>query len=103
MYRHVLDGLSDEFRVIAIDAPGHSKSELPASGPFHSLTRHAEFNERLMQALGLERPAIIGCSMGATLCWSWAPVNLTPTARSFQPKVLITRQQFRISFSTCCS
>ena len=67
MYRHVLDGLSDEFRVIAIDAPGHSKSELPASGPFHSLTRHAEFNERLMQALGLERPAIIGCSMGGNL------------------------------------
>jgi pimeloyl-ACP methyl ester carboxylesterase/putative sterol carrier protein len=67
MYRHVLDGLSDEFRVIAIDAPGHSKSELPVSGPFQSLTRHAEFNEHLMQALGLERPAIIGCSMGGNL------------------------------------
>ena len=67
MYRHVLDGLSDEFRVIAVDAPGHSKSELPPSGPFHSLTRHAEFNERLIQALGLERPAIIGCSMGGNL------------------------------------
>lgn len=67
MYRHVLDGLSDEFRVIAVDAPGHSKSELPSSGPFHSLTRHAEFNERLIQALGLERPAIIGCSMGGNL------------------------------------
>ncbi|MGF6362030.1 pimeloyl-ACP methyl ester carboxylesterase/putative sterol carrier protein [Pseudomonas frederiksbergensis] len=67
MYRHVLDGLSDEFRVIAIDAPGHSKSELPVSGPFQSLTRHAEFNEHLMQALGLARPAIIGCSMGGNL------------------------------------
>lgn len=67
MYRHVLDGLSDEFRVIAIDAPGHSKSELPVSGPFQSLTRHAEFNEHVMQALGLERPAIIGCSMGGNL------------------------------------
>ncbi|MNM59982.1 Carboxylesterase YbfK [compost metagenome] len=67
MYRHVLDGLSDEFRVIAIDAPGHSKSELPESGPFHSLTRHAEFNEHLMEALGLEKPAIMGCSMGGNL------------------------------------
>lgn len=67
MYRHVLDGLSDEFRVIAVDAPGHSKSELPADGPFHSLTRHAEFNERLMETLGIKNPAIIGCSMGGNL------------------------------------
>lgn len=64
MYRSVLDELSDEFRVIAIDAPGHCKSALPADGPFHSLTRHAEFNERLMAALGIEKPVIIGCSMG---------------------------------------
>jgi pimeloyl-ACP methyl ester carboxylesterase/putative sterol carrier protein len=67
MYRHVLDGLSDEFRVIAVDAPGHSKTELPADGPFHSLTRHAEFNEHLMDILGLEKPAIMGCSMGGNL------------------------------------
>ena len=67
MYRHVLEGLSDNYRVIAVDAPGHSKSELPADGPFQSLTRHAEFNERLMDKLGLVKPAIIGCSMGGNL------------------------------------
>jgi pimeloyl-ACP methyl ester carboxylesterase/putative sterol carrier protein len=67
MYRNVLDELSDEFRVIAIDAPGHAKSELPADGPFHSLTRHAQFNEHLMEQLGIIKPAIIGCSMGGNL------------------------------------
>ncbi|GAA2130983.1 hypothetical protein GCM10009825_12330 [Arthrobacter humicola] len=62
MYRHVLEGLSDHYRVIALDAPGHCKSELPADGPFTSITQHAEFNEAFMEALGLEKPAIIGCS-----------------------------------------
>ncbi|MGR0218680.1 alpha/beta fold hydrolase [Agromyces sp. ZXT2-6] len=62
MYRHVLDGLSDEYRVIAIDAPGHAKSLLPSEGAFTDITQHAEFNEAFMEALGLERPAVIGCS-----------------------------------------
>jgi pimeloyl-ACP methyl ester carboxylesterase len=67
MYRYVLDGLSDQFRVIAIDAPSHSKSDEPAGGEFTSLTQHAEFNERVIEKLGLEKPVIIGCSMGGNL------------------------------------
>jgi pimeloyl-ACP methyl ester carboxylesterase len=62
MYRHVLDGLSDEYRVIALDAPGHVKSLVPADGLFTDITQHAEFNEAFMDALGLVKPAIIGCS-----------------------------------------
>jgi pimeloyl-ACP methyl ester carboxylesterase/putative sterol carrier protein len=67
MYRYVLDGLSDQYRVIALDAPGHVKTDLPADGPFQSLTRHAEFNEAFMAELGLRKPAVIGCSMGGNL------------------------------------
>ena len=63
MYRHILDDLSDKYRVISIDAPGHCKSLEPEGGMFESLTRHAEFNEMLMDALDLERPVLIGCSM----------------------------------------
>ena len=62
MYRHVLEGLSDSYRVIALDAPGHCKSHPPVGGLFTSITQHAEFNEAFMSALGLERPALIGCS-----------------------------------------
>jgi pimeloyl-ACP methyl ester carboxylesterase/putative sterol carrier protein len=63
MYRHVLDGLSDHYRVIALDAPGHCKSLMPADGPFTDMTQHAEFNEAFMDALGIANPVIIGCSM----------------------------------------
>lgn len=63
MYRHVLDGLSDEFRVISVDAPSHAKSLEPQGGEFKSLTRHCEFNEKLIEKLGLDRPVIVGCSM----------------------------------------
>lgn len=62
MYRHVLEELSDSYRVIALDAPGHCKSHPPVGGLFTSITQHAEFNEAFMEVLGLERPAIIGCS-----------------------------------------
>ncbi|QKC98337.1 alpha/beta hydrolase [Mesorhizobium sp. NZP2298] len=63
MYRHVLDGLSDQFRVISVDAPSHAKSLEPKDGEFKSLTSHAAFNEKLMDKLGLVKPVIIGCSM----------------------------------------
>jgi pimeloyl-ACP methyl ester carboxylesterase/putative sterol carrier protein len=63
-YRHVLAGLSDRYRVIAVDAPGHGKSLMPSTGPFRNLTQHAAFNEKLIDKLGLERPVIVGCSMG---------------------------------------
>jgi pimeloyl-ACP methyl ester carboxylesterase len=67
MYRHVLDGLSDEYRVISVDAPSHAKSLEPRGGEFRSLTEHASFNERLIEALGLDQPALVGCSMGGNL------------------------------------
>lgn len=67
MYRHTLAGLSDEFRMISVDAPSHGKTLEPADGEFQSLTRHAEFNERLIEVLGLQRPVIVGCSMGGNL------------------------------------
>ncbi len=67
MYRHVVRGLSDHFRVISVDAPGHGKTGEPSGGPFRSLTQHADFNESFMAALGLERPIIVGCSMGGNM------------------------------------
>jgi pimeloyl-ACP methyl ester carboxylesterase/putative sterol carrier protein len=67
MYRHVLAGLSDRFRVIALDAPGHGKTLVPEGGPFTDVTRHAEFNEAFMDALGIERPVLVGCSMGGNM------------------------------------
>ncbi|MEO5899344.1 MAG: alpha/beta fold hydrolase [Ilumatobacteraceae bacterium] len=67
MYRHVLAGLSDEFRVISVDAPSHGKTLEPAGGEYQSLTTHAQFNERLIEVLRLDQPVIVGCSMGGNL------------------------------------
>jgi pimeloyl-ACP methyl ester carboxylesterase len=67
MYRHVLEGLSDEFRVISIDAPGHGKTLEPEGGAFRDISDHADFNEAFMEALGLESPVIVGCSMGGNM------------------------------------
>lgn len=67
MYRHVLEGLSDEFRVISIDAPGHGKTLEPEDGAFRSISDHADFNEAFMAELGLENPVIVGCSMGGNM------------------------------------
>ena len=67
MYRHVLAGLADWFRVMAIDAPGHGKSLLSPDGPFTSITAHAAFNERLFDFLALDRPVLLGCSMAGNM------------------------------------
>jgi pimeloyl-ACP methyl ester carboxylesterase/putative sterol carrier protein len=67
MYRHTVAGLSDEFRVISIDAPGHGKTLEPAGGPFKSIAAHTAFNEAFMAAIGVENPVIVGCSMGGNM------------------------------------
>jgi len=63
MYRHVLAGLSDEFRVIAVDAPGHGKSQMPQAGPLRDIAALAVFHEQVIDRLALDRPVIVGCSM----------------------------------------
>lgn len=107
MWRHVLDGLSDEFRVIAIDAPSHAKTLEPPDGELRSLTSHAEFNERLLQRLELDRPAIIGCSMGGNLVLEMASrapsgyaavvscegADYTPTVSQFLLDMLLVNGQ----------
>lgn len=107
MYRHVLDGLSDEFRVIAIDAPAHAKTLAPEGGPLRGLTYHAEFNERLMERLGLEQPVIVGCSMGGNLVLELAArrpgayaavcsvegADFTPTVSDFTLEMLLLNGQ----------
>ncbi|MFN8618759.1 MAG: alpha/beta hydrolase [Dehalococcoidia bacterium] len=74
-WRHLLDDaeLCRQFRFIAADLPGHGKS-LPADeAPWwdrdYRLTREffMKFQVRLAEALELERPVFIGCSIGGHL------------------------------------
>ncbi len=67
MYRHTLADLSDRYRAIAVDAPGHGKSRMPPSGPLSDLTAQAVFYEQVIEKLGLRHPVLVGCSMGGNV------------------------------------
>ncbi len=55
--------LMQSYDLIAIDARGHGKSEKPETG--YAREDHARDVAGLVDALGLNRPAVIGHSMGA--------------------------------------
>lgn len=69
-YRHLLNDpeITARFRVIAFDMPRHGRS-LPPDGTYqqrYSLTRrfYLDFIDRFCVALDLDRPVLLGCSMG---------------------------------------
>ncbi|NJN80882.1 MAG: alpha/beta hydrolase [Caldilineaceae bacterium] len=55
--------LEKEYELIMVDARGHGKSDAPAAG--YSSIDHAADLAGVIRALGLEKPAVIGHSMGA--------------------------------------
>jgi pimeloyl-ACP methyl ester carboxylesterase len=60
-----LDGLSDEFTVIAWDAPGHGESSDPPEA--WRLPDYADCLAAMIERLGLERPHVLGLSFGGAL------------------------------------
>jgi len=62
-WRPQLDGLSDEFTVVAWDAPGCGQSSDPPET--FSLANWADSLAGLIAALGLERPHVLGLSLGS--------------------------------------
>ena len=72
-YRHLLndDEITRRFRVIAFDMPWHGKS-LPPAGYHETEYRlttdlYAGTVRGFCAALGLDRPAVLGCSMGGRI------------------------------------
>lgn len=59
----VAEILAENFDVIMVDARGHGKSDVPETG--YSWVDHAEDLQGVIQGLGLEKPIIMGHSMGA--------------------------------------
>ncbi len=64
-WQQQLDGLSDEFTVIAWDAPGAGASSDPPEG--FDLADYADCLAQLVEALGLESPHVGGLSFGGGL------------------------------------
>lgn len=62
-WRRLAPALAANYDVIAYDARGHGRSEAPETG--YSAEERAADLAGLIDALGLDRPALIGHSMGA--------------------------------------
>jgi pimeloyl-ACP methyl ester carboxylesterase len=63
--------LSKEYRVIALDLPGHGKSESPPDGKF-SMNLFARAVEAVRAEVGAERVVLVGHSMGAPVIREYA-------------------------------
>ena len=61
--------LARSCRVIALDPRAHGDSEKVPWG--HRIARYAKDVKDLIEALRLEHVAVIGWSMGASICWSY--------------------------------
>ena len=72
-YRHVLSdaAVTGRFRVIAFDLPWHGRSTPPEAWwleKYHLTTAsYLEMIRAVWLALGLERPVVMGCSMGGAI------------------------------------
>ena len=62
-----IDGLSDEFTVIAWDAPGAGGSADPPED--FAMDDYADCLAAFLRALRIERAHLVGLSFGAAWCW----------------------------------
>jgi non-heme chloroperoxidase len=64
-----LDRLSSEYRVVVPDFRGHGESEKPLSG--HTVPNYARDVRELFESIGVERPVLVGWSMGAMVAYEY--------------------------------
>jgi pimeloyl-ACP methyl ester carboxylesterase len=62
--------LSSEYRVVAIDRPGHGSSDRPAGKA--TVEFQAELLHRTLSSLGITQPILVGHSWGAALALAYA-------------------------------
>jgi pimeloyl-ACP methyl ester carboxylesterase len=66
-FRAQLDPLAEEFRVIAVDLRGHGDSADVEAG--HTIPQYGRDLRALLDELPLQRPILLGWSMGAFVAW----------------------------------
>ena len=68
-FKHQLSGLSDRYRVIAVDMRGHGESDKPDTG--YTIQRLAKDVQDLLVARNLTDVTLMGHSMGSSVIWSY--------------------------------
>lgn len=108
-WRHQLDALSDEFTVVAWDAPGAGRSDDPPES--FRLPDYADCLAGFVTALGLSRPIVAGLSFGGALAlqlygrFPALPVSLVLAsayagwAGSLRPEVVQDRLRFSLQLA----
>jgi pimeloyl-ACP methyl ester carboxylesterase len=68
-FKHQITGLSDRYRVIAVDMRGHGESDKPEFG--YKISRLAKDVHDIIAALDLDEVNILGHSMGSSVIWNY--------------------------------
>jgi non-heme chloroperoxidase len=68
-FKYQIAGLSDRYRVIAVDMRGHGESDKPAFG--YKISRLAKDVRDMILALDLDEVNILGHSMGCSVIWNY--------------------------------
>lgn len=67
-WRHVIRQLAEfGYRAVVPDLPGHGRSEPAPGGPVRDLSAYADWCRTLIEALELQRPYVVGCSIGGKI------------------------------------
>ena len=66
-----IEGLSNDYRVVAIDLPMHGLTEAP-EGWAPSIEAYASVLNEAVEALGLQKFVLVGWSMGGATAWNYA-------------------------------
>lgn len=75
-WRYVLPVLaSGGFRGVAVDLPGHGKSDVPGNGLVASVRRYATFVADLATVLGEPSVSVVGCSVGGDIALATAAAH----------------------------
>ncbi|TQC44722.1 alpha/beta hydrolase [Rhodococcus sp. WS4] len=80
-WRHVASVLAARgYRVIVPDLPGHGRSEPAVDGPVTSIVTFGDWLGKVLDALDVERPFVMGCSIGGKLTLELATRPSRPLA-----------------------
>jgi len=68
-FKYQIDGLSDQYRIIALDMRGHGESDKPSFG--YKIARLAMDVRDVLIALELDKAVLLGHSMGCSVIWNY--------------------------------
>lgn len=87
----VPDLLAEQFDVVVVDLPGHGRSEAPTAPHSYRLSSIADQLEELFEELEIDRPHVVGNSLGGYLALELARRAAVVSATALSPAGFGTR------------